>query len=155
MTESSEQKTKRRYVDLLTNYTWSHQYSIFYDDYQQSTNLLRDIKTFKQRLRRRLPDQPFLTKVALLNRDKKLQAYLTMFTTAPAMDWKIEEVACASFSSAVNVIQQRVSVASLERAGQTILRERPHNLNRFFGLAKINRYAILNQHRLPVTERGI
>ena len=86
MSETSEEKTKRKYLAVLRGYRWSYQHSIFYDDPEQSHALLDHMVRFKQVLRRRCPDQPFLIRVQALKKGAVHQAFLSIITTAKVED---------------------------------------------------------------------
>lgn len=143
MTETSQNKTKRKYVSLLTDYYWSYQCSVFYEHPSDSIHLLEDMKPFKQRLRRRLPDIPMLIRVCLLNRDGELQAYLSIHTVQNIREI-VTEVATQTFSAPPSVVGRKRGVHTIASAAATIARQKPHNLLRMFGDRKINRYSLLN-----------
>jgi len=143
MSESSEDKTKRKYVHVLTSNPWPFQCSIFYANPTESTRLLDDMKRFKQRLRRKLPTSPMLIRIKLLHRNKVLQAYVSILTANDHCD-VIEGVASRSFAVPVNVRGRRFSAERIARQASAIKSQKPHNLNRLLGDRKINRYSLLN-----------
>ncbi|WP_147288382.1 hypothetical protein [Pseudomonas fluorescens] len=107
MSETSEDKTKRKYLTVLRDYQWSYQHSIFYKDAEQSHALLGDMVKFKQVLRRRCPDQPFLIRVQALKKGAVHQAFLSIITTAKVED--LEGIANKTFPAAMNVVGRSVS----------------------------------------------
>lgn len=153
MSEASEEKSKRIYLHLLRDYQWSYQHSLFYDDLKESTALLDDMVRFKQELRRKCPDQPFLIRIQLHNRktvhnpDGGLQAYLVILTTKNA-DKPIRESADKAMSAPCNVISMSLSPGKLARAASAIKVQKPHDLKRLFGKEKINRFTVLNKNKL-------
>ncbi|SPO56628.1 conserved protein of unknown function [Pseudomonas sp. JV551A1] len=71
------------------------------------------------------------------------QAYLTMFTTKPVDG--LQDVADKTFPSLMNVMDQALSVSKLDTIADTIERQRPHDLSKFFGKGKVNRWTVLNK----------
>ncbi|MFR0692158.1 hypothetical protein ACLUTX_22365 [Enterobacterales bacterium AE_CKDN230030158-1A_HGKHYDSX7] len=143
MTETSEEKTKRKYVDQLMAGVWTYQYSIFYQNPDESLRLIDDAASFRQGLGRRLPNQPFLIRVSLKGTGISKQAWLSVLTTQKSpelIDWAEQK-----FSLPVNVIFRRYSQAKAEQTARAILKFRPHDLKHFFGKEKVNRYALINK----------
>lgn len=155
MSEASPDKTKRRYIKLLTDYQWNYRYSVFYDDLTLSSQLITDKEEFQQRLRKEFPEQPFLirvqTKVGGLDDSKTLQAYLTILTTAKSEGLK--QVVHDSFPAHMNVMSEPLSAGKLKSITSAIENQRPHNLKKVFGDIRIKRYSVLNKAKLqPVQE---
>ncbi|WP_342243231.1 hypothetical protein [Pseudomonas sp. OTU5201] len=144
MSESSEDKTKRKYVDQLLAGIWTYQYSVFYQNPDDSHQLIEDAASFKQGLSRKFPNQPFLIRVSLKGTGKSKQAWLSVLTTQKSpelIDWAEQK-----FSVPVNVIFRRYSQAKAEQTAEAILKFRPHDLKHFFGKEKVNRYALINKN---------
>ncbi|MBA2925267.1 hypothetical protein G9Q84_20510 [Pseudomonas sp. P7] len=150
MSENTDDKTKRKYLALLTENQWSHRYSVYYADPAMSKSLLTDMVEFKQALRKRYSDQPFLiriqTKVGGLNDKTTLQAYLTILTTSSSEGLKV--VAHDTFSSEVNIQRGKLSTAKLESIASAIDKQRPHDLSKVFGDVRVRRYSVLNKEML-------
>lgn len=153
MSETSEEKSKRNYLHLLRDYQWSYQHSLFYDDLKESTALLDDMVRFKQELRRKCPDQPFLIRIQLHSRktehnpDGGLQAYLVILTTDNA-DNPIRKAAEKAMSAQCNVMSMRLTAEKITKAASAIKSQKPHDLERLFGKVKINRFTVLNKNKL-------
>lgn len=150
MSETSEEKTKRKYLTMLRDYEWSYQHSVFYDDPEQSIGLLEDMVSFKQMLRRRCPDQPFLIRVQALKKGAVHQAFLSIITTAKVDDLK--EIANKKFPATMNVVGRRLSVERLSQQAHVIEQAKPHDLSKLFDKAGTNRWSVLNKHMLVVNE---
>jgi hypothetical protein len=149
MSETSEDKTKRKYLALLNGNKWSHQYSVFYDDLTLSNRLLTDKEAFLQTLRKQFPGQPFLvriqTKMGNGRGDKGLQAYLMILTTAQS---DVQEVADKSFTSVMNVKSKKLVGLKPFTIASAIDKQRPHDLQKVFGDVRIKRYSVLNKPML-------
>lgn len=154
MSEKSEDKTKRKYIALLTDHHWSHRYSVFYADPKISNRLLTDMVRFKQALRKKYPEQPFLIRIQTttkgLNGDKTLQAYLTILTTARSEGLK--EVALGAFPSEINVMSEKLPPEKLKSIASAIDEQKPHNLTKVFGNVRIRRWSLLNKETLVIRE---
>lgn len=150
MSETTEDKTKRKYLALLTENQWSHRYSVYYADPVMSKSLLADMVEFKQVLRKQYPNQPFLIRIQIkaggLNGDKTLQAYLTILTTASSEGLKV--VAHDTFSSEVNIQRGKVTSTKLESMASAIDKQKPHDLSKVFGDVRVRRYSVLNKEML-------
>lgn len=144
MTEASEDKTRRKYLSMLHAYPWGHQHSVFYTEAADSTALLDDMIAFKQLLRRRHPDSPFLLRIQLLNRNKNPQAYLSILTSQRVED--IQEIADKTFPSDVRVIGRVCTQQRIERISSAIKHQKPHNLERFFCKTQVRRWSLMNKH---------
>lgn len=145
MSETSDDKSKRRYLNVLKENQWNYQYSVFYDDPKQSVCLLDDMVTFKHRLRRQYKAQPFLFRIQThTHKDEKvLQAFLTLLTTEKLDD--LEGFAGKVFPSAVNAPSRRLTGEKLATMARSIERQRPHDLSKLFGKSGQNRWGILNK----------
>ena len=150
MSETSEEKTKRKYLTVLRGYQWSYQHSVFYDDPEQSLGLLEDMASFKQMLRRRCPDQPFLIRVQALKKGAVHQAFLSIITTAKVDD--LREMANKVFPSVMNVLGKKLSVDKLDQIARAIEKQKPHDLSKLFDKTGINRWSVLNKHLLAAIE---
>lgn len=150
MAEASQDKTIRRYLHALTNYKWSYRHSVFYEDHTESTHLLDDMIAFKQALRRKHREQPFLIRIQLLNREKKLQAYLMIMTSEKVKD--LQEIVDKSFSAPATEIGERVRPEKLVTIATRIRTQKPHDLQWFFKKPQVRRWTILNKEKLIPTE---
>jgi hypothetical protein len=146
VSESSEEKTKRKYLTVLRGYQWSYQHSVFYDDPEQSLGLLDDMASFKQMLRRRRPDQPFLIRVQALKKGAVHQAFLSIITTAKVDD--LREIANKTFPTTMNVVGRRLTPERLSQQARVIEEAKPHDLSKLFDKAGINRWSVLNKGQL-------
>ncbi|NWA44704.1 hypothetical protein HX793_22280 [Pseudomonas reactans] len=150
MSETSQDKTKRKYLSLLREHQWSHQYSVFYDDLTLSNRLLTDKEPFLQSLRKQFPDQPFLvriqTKAGNGRGDKTLQAYLMILTTARSDGLK--EIVDESFTSTMNVMSKKLVGLKPYTIASAIEKQKPHDLHMVFGDIRIRRWSLLNKAML-------
>lgn len=147
MSETSEDKTKRKYLSVLRGYQWSYQHSVFYDNPELSYGLLDDMVAFKQTLRRKCPDQPFLLRIQTLKKGAAPhQAYLTIFTTEKVED--LGEIANKTFPTKMNDLGKKLSAEKLEQIAGAIEKQKPHDLSKVLGKSVINRWSILNRNKL-------
>lgn len=156
MTESTEDKTKRRYLEYLMLYEWSYQYSFFYKDHEYSRELIHHKPKLTRALSQRFQSQPFLLRVQILNKSKRLQAYVTVFTTEKIsmLDMKDATDACG-LSECLNVMSRRCSDWKIESMANKIKEQKPHDLKRFFGSKTVKRWNVLNKkHLKPKLSEG-
>ncbi|MEK8080613.1 hypothetical protein [Pseudomonas sp. XK-1] len=155
MSETSDEKSKRNYLRLLKNHEWNYQHSLFYEDGADSKALLDEMIKFKQVLRRKCPGQPFLIRIQLLNKrtaynpDGGLQAYLVILTTINARD-ALAGAAKVAMHAPCNILKKELTQERKARMASAIKSQKPHNLERFFGKQKINRFTLLNKSKLSL-----
>ena len=153
MSETSEDKTKRKFVAHLRKPIWTIQYSVFYVNPAESYKLLEDQKRFRREMKRKFPEQPFLVRVQTHRKGKTHQAYLTFYTTQKSDG--VEELAKRYFSSEVKVVSQPLTVEGCESKAGTILKQGLHDLEKVFGQVRIRRHDVINKHLLAVTETEV
>lgn len=147
VSESSEEKTKRRYLAVLKDYQWNYQHSVFYDDPEESHALLDYMVSFKQVLRRKCPDQPFLVRIQTLKRGATPhQAYLTIFTTKKVEG--LRDIANKSFPTAMNVMGRQLSPEKFGRIVRAVESQKPQDLSKVFDRVGVNRWSVLNKTKL-------
>jgi hypothetical protein len=143
--ESSEDKTKRKFAAYLRSPIWTFQYSVFYDAPEESCNLLKDQKVFRQELGRKFPNQPFLIRIQTLDRGVH-QAYLTIYTTQKTPG--IMELADRYFPTMMNVVYRSLTEHWRMHKARTILKQRPQDLTKLFGEVRLRRYGVINKSLL-------
>lgn len=147
MTESAEQRTKRRFVEYLDLTEWKYQYSFFYQSASDARDCaLGDATKLKEKLRRTkaLRLQPFLYRLCLY----KSNAFHTIFTTKK-IDLSLLESLINKVSEAeVRVRGREVAYWKIDKYRDAVSRQRPHDLKGFFGDKKINRIALLNNKNI-------
>ncbi len=146
MSETTEDKTKRRYLAVLKGNDWTYQYSVFYDKPELSVNMLSDMAKFKQRLRRLFPNQPFLIRLQELRKGRIRQVFLSIITTAKVEN--LREIANKMFPATMNVLSKALSAEKLDTIAGAIERQVPHDLNRFFNKDNVPRWSVLNSNSL-------
>ncbi len=150
MSETSEEKTRRRYLALLTGNEWTMQYSVFYANPALSIQLLDDQIAFKQKLRKEYPDQPFLiriqTKLGNGLGDKTLQAWLSIITTKPVEGF--ESFLDKTFPVAMNGPGRKLNRMKLYTMTTALSKQKPHDLTKIFGDIRIRRWTLLNEPKL-------
>lgn len=157
--ESSEDKTKRKMIDLLSNYQWSYQYSIFCDvhdlEYEEARDVamswIHDFDDKKLRDYLRKTNETailFVTRAGKIRKrsDRKLvrQIYLTIYCNeALNLD------ACERYGSHnLNVIRRRVYAWKITSTCNAIKRQALHNLD---SLGEKKRYTVINRkHLIPI-----
>lgn len=154
MTESSEDKTKRRYIRQLLTYPWAYQTSLFYPSEQESLALIDDLSSIKAKLRRKYPDQPFLLRLALKHHPAPASetiAWLSVLTLSEIPTLK-------QFLRGPDnhrVLRRGIAPDKRLRSAISIHTQRPHRLKEFFGRDKVNRYALLNEKHLPEPDESL
>jgi hypothetical protein len=151
--ESSEDKTKRKFAKHLLYPIWDYQYAVFYETPEDSIDLLKDQAAFRQALKRKYPNQPFLVRVQTLRSPRRrnvLQAYLVMYTTQKAPG--IKELANHYFPVTMNVIYRKMAERNRAIKAHKILNQRPHDLEKLLGKVRIRRYGVINKHLLEALE---
>lgn len=152
MSESSEDKSKRNYLRLFLEYEWNYQHSLFYEEQDASKSLLDDMIKFKQTLRRKCPDLPFLIRIQLLKRktahnpNGDQQAYLVILSTQKSTQ-QIRQSSEKAMRASCNVIHMKLSAEKIAKTASAIKTQKAHDLERFFERTKINRFTLLNKEK--------
>lgn len=148
MTESTEERTNRQYLKYHLNTQWRYQHSVFYANAEDSVNLLTDQVRFKEALRKHAPDQPFLLRLQLLNKDE-LQAFLVIYTTRKV--YGLTELANKTFKQAMNTRGRGLPDGRRDGIANKIKKGEPHNLADFFKANKVRRWSVLNKPLIDVS----
>lgn len=151
--ESSESKTKRKMIDLLSNNQWLYQYSIFCDtqqlEYEEAKEIgLSWIQEFNHKKLRDYLRKTSNTAILFIVRahtirnrpDRKLvrQIYLTMYCNE-----LVNLDNCEKYGSyPLNVVRRRVSEYKVFTTCNAIQRQALHNLDSFNGK---KRYTVINK----------
>lgn len=151
MSEFSEEKTKRKFLKLLSEYEWGYQYSVFYEDPEDSVFLLEDMIRFKQVLRRKWQNTAFLIRIQSHKnrRNGVLQAFLSILCNCKLEGVK-DGFVDGLFSTQVNVMSKELSIGKQASMYRSIAKQKPHNLKMIFKEkeASIRRYTVLNKDKL-------
>lgn len=156
MSEASEEKTKRKYVRELLAYPWALQTSVFFEP-ENTCELLPELARVKQLLRKAYPDTPFLLRVAKYNQGRGRNiGWVSILTLKQLVG--LDDKLSKWIRVAVNVRHRHISNEKRLKTSRTILKQRPHDLQKLFGLKpeqKVNRYSMLNRGRLPEPEETL
>lgn len=171
MTESAEEKRKRRLIDSLENYQWKYQYSIFPDvDYwdkelaEDSTEytITDGVTKLREKLREKFLDTGMLFELRRSNVKEKTQfkrkrnwqkVYATLHTTKELNDVKLVEVLESVYHpddyhcSSREVIQEKI-----DSSIKTIKNQKLHKVVLARDGKEFNRFSIINKkHLIPVS----
>lgn len=159
MSESPADRTVRQYLKFHLSTQWRYQHSIFYANPEDSVSLLTDQVRFKEALRKHAPDQPFLCRIQLLDKEEP-QAIMVIYTTGKVHG--LTELACKTFKQPMNTLGRGLPDSRRDGAAATIKREPAHNLAAFFEISKVRRWSVLNKpliepslqykHKTPITD---
>jgi hypothetical protein len=147
LSETAEQRTKRRFIEYLDLTTWTHQYSFFYQCAEDARACaLSDTTKLKEKLRRTkaLKSQPFLYRLCLY----RANAFHTIFTNEAIKVGLLESIICKTSGAELKVVGRELPEWKIERYRHAVSKKPPHNLKGFFGDKKINRIALLNVKKI-------
>ncbi len=159
MTETAEKKTKRKYLELFRTNEWTHQTTIFYKSLETSKQAANHSAKLKKNLSRAFKFTMLHriqlkgnTDTNLLDdvKDKKYvtTAYHTFFSLEPFDKNRLEKIAVKALDSDVNIKSRKLEQHKRESIAESIQKQNPHNLNRFFkesNMKKIHRFSLLNK----------
>lgn len=152
MTESAEDRSKRKFCEYLRSYPWVKQISIFYEDTDVAIEqALTDGPKLRKALARAFPESVFLWRLALKNlKGRGVTPYWTAFATKDFRTADLSSIVDRVAGCSVKVRRiQEGKLASYERA---VLKQRPHDLKAIFGNKKINRISLVNKDAVPVLD---
>jgi len=170
LSESAEDKSKRRFCEYLDLADWRYQYSFFHNDEHTAQEFaIQDSAALRKALARAFKDQPFLYRLCLTNRgykqareevdedtgeiitlpkEKPVLLPYHMFFTTKKLDYgvvsKLVNKYCNDIDE-IHMLYRARTEAQIVRYRSAVKVQKPHNLKRFFGDKKINRIALLNQ----------
>lgn len=149
MSETPEEKTRRKLSRLLSDHKWTYQYSVFYREIENCSDLISDSNKIKKSLRTKYPELPFLVCYRTLYRKERggLQAYLTIFSTTKIQNFN--KLANKAFENRVTTRGRDLSQEKLERITSTIKNQKLHDLKKYFG-KQVRRYSLLNKPALEI-----
>lgn len=145
MSETAEQRTKRRFSEYLDLTTWKYQYSFFYQcSMEARACALSDALKLREKLRRTniLKCRPFLYRLCLY----KTNAFHTVFTTEKIDLDLLNSIASKASDVELRILGRKASDAKIQNYKRAIKRQKPHNLVGFFGDKKINRISLINKN---------
>ncbi|MCD8530193.1 MAG: hypothetical protein LRY66_02295 [Saccharospirillaceae bacterium] len=153
MTESAEDRSKRKFCEYLNSYQWVKQISIFYDETDVAIqNALDDGLRLRKALARAFPDSVFLWRLALKNlKGRGVTPYWTAFTTGDFRTAGLSHYVSKFDGCSVKV--RRIGESKISSYTRSVLRENPHNLKAVFGDRKINRFSLQNKSAKPLIEK--
>lgn len=155
--ELSTDKTKRELINLLTNYAWSYQYSVFFDvshmDNDQAkakaVNWLDDFDDIKLRDYLRKTSNTailFVIRTALiknrLDNKRFKQVYLTMYCNSQL---NLEGYLNSKIEGNLNVMKREINAVKMATTVNAIKNQKLHDLA-FLGSKK--RYSLINKKLL-------
>jgi hypothetical protein len=165
VSETSEQYTKRIYKNRLLGNDWQYQYSIFYQEREAALGAIENGAVLRKAIARRYRNQPFLWRLAKnlvepfylsdleIDEDsdsKIVMVYWTFFTTQKIRLGELEAFVSGCIEDSVRIKIRATSKEHLEKMARTIARQKPHDLNDFFDLAKVNRMHCVNKDQFTV-----
>lgn len=170
MTESAEEKRKRRLIDSLENYQWKYQYSIFprlkgSDKGEDLTiamdALLEHDRNFRRKLGEQFPDTAILFEFRRKLIDKKfktnykggiVQVYITFHTSRKLDKIKLAKLVDSVYVDDANLLSRKVIEKKMEEAINKIKKEKLHSQIKRSDGKRVNRFSIIHEKNLvPVS----
>jgi len=160
MSESSLEKTKRKYSRILLDHSWHHQISIFYKEYSDCEFALIHKPKITRYLMQKYPQHAFLYRLQLKNTEKrmfndlspqgKIEApYHTIHSSKKIRRESLLEGLTEALKVDFKLLTRPAHRAKVEKASATIKGTAPHNLERYFGTNKpIRRYSVIGKENL-------
>lgn len=172
MSESAEEKTKRRFVECANLGIWNYQYSFFHNNPDTAKDFAERDKQGLKRILSRKFKQPFLYRLCLSKRGRTVVEHADedtgeiishirsngelvpyhMFLTTKKLPTGFWDDIKDRFDVDLDMAYRTKSSDQVEKYAQAVLKQKPHNLKRFFGDKKINRIALLNVALIPQGE---
>jgi hypothetical protein len=179
MSETAEEKSKRAFLKLFREHEWENQITVFFNDYDQRLNFLDYSKNIRRKLARYRPGVGFLW----LHLLSKIRVEDTANTDDFYYHFKNESpngvvMPCITFFTYPRLsseefqdfVEGLLNIHSLEKVpvyikrrtldsyrclviGERFKRQKPHNLKKYFDLAKgPKRFGVINKPKLVTLE---
>lgn len=161
MSESPQQKTKRTYKKRLLGNDFKYQYSIFYSSKEDALEAVESGAILRRAIARKYRNQPFLWRLGKVLTAKGLiedmlavdsperieMVYWSFFTTQELKYGALKAFIENRLEVSTRLKKRAVSEERLMKMANTIDRQKPHDLNKFFGLKKVNRMHCVNKDK--------
>ncbi|MET0015019.1 MAG: hypothetical protein ABW088_15310 [Sedimenticola sp.] len=160
MSESSEDRTKRKYINYLHSCEWKYQYSIFYKSIAASKEAVNHAHKLKRNFSRTFKN-PLLHRLQLrggldpkifddgVPGKRVIAAYHSFFSTDKLDREKLEDIAGRVVDGQIKVNYRSLRPEKLARIESAIKNQKPHDLITFFGKSNIQRISLLNKKYIP------
>ncbi|HEX5057209.1 MAG TPA: hypothetical protein VFX02_12025 [Gammaproteobacteria bacterium] len=172
MSETAEYRSKRRFCSYLKDNPWQWQYTVFYTFVEEGQKAIEHGKALRRLLAAKYTSQPFLWRLCLKivptiyfddeadyfdPRDvennhsvpRVVMPFHTLFTTEKLRYTPLFQNISMKINSGIWLKNRRVSPYKVERYCRAVMLEKPHDLKKFFGDKKINRFSLINRASLP------
>lgn len=165
MSETSEEKTKRRFITNYNNDYFTTQISIFYLHSYDGLKALKHKLTVTNLVRRTYPEQCFLYRLCLTTTDTKhlddlrdtqpsqgevLMGYHTFFTNNKIDSERLTRALNKRLDGSVRVTQRLLSGRKKLFYTSSFKKGELHDLHSYFGITgQIKRLSTLNKKHLP------
>lgn len=163
MSESSEDKTVRKFTKHLQRDVWCYQISIFYKHYSDHSRALLDRKAIVDVIRKGFPRQPFLYRLCLIEAEpevfddikndcrfgqKLTMAFHTLFTDRIVEIKELEEKLTQKLKTPIRCKRRKFDDLKKYRYLESLNKGEPHNLKQFFN-SDARRWSIIGRKNLP------
>lgn len=157
MSENAEEKGKRDLAWKLLAYPWMYQTTIFYQDPDDSLDLLDEMLVIRRKIRRKFPEDAFFLRIGTKHHKSTNEtiAYETIYSLRPMPELKplIREW----MSDKTNVKRGRISYLRRLWIARYLKRKEKelHDLSGYFGRSKVNRIRFLSKAKLPTPDKRL
>jgi hypothetical protein len=161
MSESSEDKSKRTFINNMKNNVWKHQFTVFFNNHGESLNIIEHMKQVKIQLRKDFQDSAILYRVC--HRDhtaknnyiedvedgtKALMPYFTFFTSKTIKLGEIKISVRKVLKLNIYFLSRPIDEERVSSYINSVKRGKPHNLKNNLGIENVNRQGIINKNKL-------
>lgn len=160
MSESPEQKSKRKFVEYFVEGSWNYQTTLFLDSVADVENALELFAEARKKINRKIKG-PVLWRIGVKNRQQKLfndwdgkasgnisAPYLTFFTEEELGEDVLFNLLGKNFPSGSTRLKSRtLNEEKLQSVRSAISNQRPHNLESVFKKKGVQRYGLLNSDK--------
>ncbi len=163
MTESAEERTKRKFLSCFDRYDWNTQISIFLVSAEDIPDALDLFQKTRKHLARKIPEDPILWRICSkgVNPSKVysdyhgtsktlLSPYLTIFTTKELKPNEAKSLfESLKIGTRIIIKARKLSLAKKHTYQRSIKIQKPHDLTKIFGEKKVKRFGVLNEKLKP------
>jgi hypothetical protein len=171
MSESSTEKSKRKFISLLLEYHWDWQYTIFFDHYPEALNIIDNSLVIKDAIKRAHKDTAILYRlvaksinpVFLSGTDANTLVptpYFTFFTSKKIQFTPLQNLIFSHLErrgvyifpedeiKGVRIKSRKITYEKLHSYSSAVNRQQPHNLKKLLNKENVNRFGVLNRSKL-------
>tara|TARA_R110001583_G_C5573309_1_gene402263 strand:+ start:378 stop:908 length:531 start_codon:yes stop_codon:yes gene_type:complete len=149
------------FIGYMQKNVWKKQFTVFFNNYSDSLNIIEHMKGVKRKLRNDFSDSAILYRVCLKrirasdgliedmgNHTSVVMPYFTFFTSEKIKSVEIEDCVSRTLKIAFRVKSRAISRERLEQYISSVKTQKSHDLKKYLAKENVNRIGLINRDKL-------